>query len=314
MPFFSVIIPTYNREKYILEAVDSVLGQTCGDLEVVVVDDGSKDGTETVMREKCTDPRVRYFRKENGGASAARNFAIEHATGEWLAFLDSDDLWRPGKLERAKGLIDSTPELDFIHTAFAPVGEEHESVSLSAERLEQMGNKEFLLSSFAIKTSALMVRSSVVREHGVRFGQNRTCDDYIFFWKALCVCDGVAYLPFDDTVVRISNNNITLTHTTVELLEGEIAAMDDVLDWMRSSGVEARYRAALENLKYWQLRNLLSCDILGLDAGKFIAHAARHHGAYGLSRFARIVASAARVVISRENREWLRKYATQQYG
>ena len=96
----SVIIPTYNRERTLLRAVNSVLGQTYGNIELIVVDDGSKDGTADSLKE-ISDPRLRLVRTEsNMGACAARNLGIAMAQGEWVAFQDSDDFWYPEKLEK----------------------------------------------------------------------------------------------------------------------------------------------------------------------------------------------------------------------
>jgi glycosyltransferase involved in cell wall biosynthesis len=97
-PKVSVIIPTYNRAAKMGNAIESALAQTVTDLEVIVVDDGSSDDTRKILEEICGD-RVRYYVQTNQGASAARNKGIEEARGEWIAFLDSDDLWEKEKLE-----------------------------------------------------------------------------------------------------------------------------------------------------------------------------------------------------------------------
>lgn len=93
----SVIIPTYNRARYIIEAVDSVLVQTYKDYEIIVVDDGSTDNTKEVLLPYMD--RITYIYQSNKGVSAARNAGILAAKGEWIAFLDSDDEWLPNKLE-----------------------------------------------------------------------------------------------------------------------------------------------------------------------------------------------------------------------
>ena len=93
----SVVIPTYNRAGFLCEAIDSALAQTGVDLEVIVVDDGSTDDTESVMS-AYDDPRIRYIRQENAGAAVARNTGIFAASKPWVALLDSDDVWLPGKL------------------------------------------------------------------------------------------------------------------------------------------------------------------------------------------------------------------------
>ena len=95
----SVIIPSYNREKTIKKAIDSVLNQTWNDLEVIVVDDGSTDNTSQVISE-IKDDRLKYVHQENAGACVARNRGINLASGEIIAFHDSDDLWRVDKLEK----------------------------------------------------------------------------------------------------------------------------------------------------------------------------------------------------------------------
>ena len=91
MPKVSVIIPTFNREKYVTKAIESVLNQTFRDFEIIVVDDGSSDDTPKAVQPYMD--RIRYIRQENSGVSAARNAGILKATGEWISFLDSDDEW-----------------------------------------------------------------------------------------------------------------------------------------------------------------------------------------------------------------------------
>jgi hypothetical protein len=98
-PSISVVIPTYNRAEKVRRAIESVLAQTVRNLEIIVVDDGSSDETALVL-ERAFGNRIGYFAQPNQGASVARNRGIEEATGEWIAFLDSDDLWEPEKIEQ----------------------------------------------------------------------------------------------------------------------------------------------------------------------------------------------------------------------
>src|ERR1017187_5289101 len=106
-PFISVVIPTYNRCQMLMTAIESVLAQTYPAFEMVVVDDGSSDGTGEILqrfidqrygRGMQTQP-IRYFYQSNQGQSVARNKGVEEARGEWIAFLDSDGLWFSEKLE-----------------------------------------------------------------------------------------------------------------------------------------------------------------------------------------------------------------------
>ena len=96
----SIIMPSYNTAKFIAETIDSVLAQTYTNWELIIVDDCSKDNTDEVVA-KYTDPRIQYLKNEkNSGAAVSRNRALREAKGRWIAFLDSDDLWRADKLEK----------------------------------------------------------------------------------------------------------------------------------------------------------------------------------------------------------------------
>ncbi len=115
-PKVSVVIPTYNRVTNIQTGIDSVLGQTFSDLEVIVVDDGSSDGTREILRDVYGD-RIRYYFQLNQGASVARNRGVAEARGEWIAFLDSDDIWEKEKLEwQFRALEKTEPQCGACYT------------------------------------------------------------------------------------------------------------------------------------------------------------------------------------------------------
>ena len=119
MEKISVIIPTYNREKTILRALQSVLNQTYSNLEVLVIDDGSTDGTAEVVK-GVEDSRVRYvLLKKNGGASNARNIGVNMASGEWIAFQDSDDCWHKDKLYKQMSYAHEHPEYAMIYCMYS---------------------------------------------------------------------------------------------------------------------------------------------------------------------------------------------------
>lgn len=115
---FSVVIPLYNKEKYIEATIRSVLDQSHQDLEVLVVDDGSTDGS-LALAERFASDRVHIIRQENQGVSVARNTGIEHASGEFICFLDADDQWRPEYLATIDVLTEQYPESDIFVTAYA---------------------------------------------------------------------------------------------------------------------------------------------------------------------------------------------------
>jgi len=111
----TVVIPSYNRTQFIAEAIQSVLEQTFRDFELIVVDDGSTDDTAAVVGD-FTDPRLRYVYQTNQERSAARNHGLRLAQGEYVAFLDSDDVWLPTKLEHQVTLLDAGPAVGLVYT------------------------------------------------------------------------------------------------------------------------------------------------------------------------------------------------------
>ena len=109
----SVVIPTYNYGRFIAEAVESVLAQTYPIAEIIVVDDGSTDDTETVVR--TFGEKVRYVRQTNEGVCSARNRGINSSNGDMIAFLDADDIWLPEKIEKQLARFAEDPEIGLVH-------------------------------------------------------------------------------------------------------------------------------------------------------------------------------------------------------
>jgi glycosyltransferase involved in cell wall biosynthesis len=108
----SIIIPVYNYEKYLAEAIESVLAQTYQPIEIIVLDDGSTD--RSAQTAKCFSPPVQYFYQPHGGAGAARNLGAGFAQGDYIAFLDADDLWLENKLTLQMAVFQSNPDADMV--------------------------------------------------------------------------------------------------------------------------------------------------------------------------------------------------------
>lgn len=120
-PLISIIMPAYNCEKFIMEAITSVIEQTYKSWELIVIDDGSKDNTVSIIKELSNkDDRIRfYINEENKGVSATRNRGISLANGDWIAFLDSDDMWKKDKLHKqVASLKDKKAEFIFTGSSF----------------------------------------------------------------------------------------------------------------------------------------------------------------------------------------------------
>ncbi|MCU1382481.1 MAG: hypothetical protein JWL71_1178 [Acidobacteria bacterium] len=119
MPRVSIILPTFNRARFLPEAFASIRHQTFSDWELVIVDDGSTDDTEAVVQLALQGiaQRVHYVKQENQGAYGARNTGVNHATGDYFAFFDSDDLWLPHHLDRCVAALGAAPEVDWVYAA-----------------------------------------------------------------------------------------------------------------------------------------------------------------------------------------------------
>lgn len=121
MPKISVIIPAYNAMRFLPETLNSVFSQSLDDFEVIIVNDGSSDGIEDWFL-TVTDQRVCLVSQQNQGLAASRNTGLAHATGEYIAFLDADDLWHPTKLAKQAQKLDDNPEVGLVYTWLAVVG------------------------------------------------------------------------------------------------------------------------------------------------------------------------------------------------
>jgi glycosyltransferase involved in cell wall biosynthesis len=124
MPSISVVVPSYNAEHTILQTVESVQKQTLSNIEIIIINDGSTDRTLELLQ-SITDQRLKIFSYKNGGLPVARNRGISHAKGEFISFIDADDLWRPDKLELQLTALQQHPEagsclqLDFLFYRWA---------------------------------------------------------------------------------------------------------------------------------------------------------------------------------------------------
>lgn len=120
----SIIMPSYNTAQYISHSIDSVLAQTYSNWELIIVDDCSTDDTDVVVQSYLKDSRIRYLKNEkNSGAAVSRNCALREARGKWIAFLDSDDLWLPQKLERQLLFMENN-EYHFSYTNYSEIDSE----------------------------------------------------------------------------------------------------------------------------------------------------------------------------------------------
>jgi len=186
----SVIIPAFNAERTLAATLASAQAQTLRDLEILVVDDGSSDRTAQMAQTFANDDcRIRVFTKDNGGVADARNFGIDRARGEYLAFLDADDLWHPRKLELQHDLFARAgADLGLVYNWFHFIDEDGRILRSSVmHRAEGRVLPRHLDWNFISNGSTIMVPAALARE--VRFdtammgGGSQGCEDYLFQLK-----------------------------------------------------------------------------------------------------------------------------------
>ena len=187
-PFFSVIIPTYNRVAILNRAIDSVLNQTFSNFELIIVDNGSTDHTSNWLRQNYSDPRIQYYcQKGTGSPAGPRNTGIRLSTGKWISFLDSDDFWRLNKLQSVKQAIDQDSILDVIcHDEYLNMmGKEVNSV-LRYGPYEKNFYRVLLIGGNRLSTSATSIRRSFLQHHQLSFNESphyMVVEDYDLWLK-----------------------------------------------------------------------------------------------------------------------------------
>jgi glycosyltransferase involved in cell wall biosynthesis len=165
-PRVSVAIPVYNREKYLPDAIDSILAQTFADFELLIIDDGSTDSSVAVVR-SYNDPRIRLIcHKKNSGVAVARNSAVAHARGEYLAFLDSDDWAYPQRLAKQVAFLDSHPDCAAVGAWIEWMAEDGRSLRRAKRKPTSSEDIAALrLFQSGIENSASMARTAILTEY-----------------------------------------------------------------------------------------------------------------------------------------------------
>lgn len=238
-PLISVVMPAYNHERFVGAAIESVLTQTLCDLELIIVNDGSCDGTERVIR-TFDDPRIRYYRQENQGAHAAINFGVSLARGRYLAIINSDDVYQEMRLERLKGVLDQSgarlafSDLTVTDEELQPLPAGYPMVGWFERIKEGYRQSKSLLQSllsgnWVVTTSNLFLDTAFAREIGP-FADFRYAHDYDFVLRALTSCgeDVIAYCDEKLLLYRLHQSNtvkenfINLQRETVAVLRKHI--------------------------------------------------------------------------------------------
>jgi glycosyltransferase involved in cell wall biosynthesis len=249
----SVIIPAYNVADFVREAVDSALAQTRLDIEVIVVDDGSTDGSADTLGD-LDDPRLRVIRENHGGSAAARNAGLRLASGELVAFLDADDRWAPQNLERQSAFLENYPEVDMTFGHSLVVDEAGHSLGFKSSSCDGLVSLSQLLRTNEIGNgSCLLLRREALDRAGWFDVKLTACVD-IDVWMRVASLrpNNVVAIPEVLTFYRRRKNQISSDWRRMEagylqLLERlrRVAPLEVQREEYRSRAGRYRYYARL---------------------------------------------------------------------
>ena len=258
IPRVSVVVPTHNRADLLPRAIDSVLAQTYGDYEVVIVDDCSSDDTQAVIA-GFSDPRIRSFRHDrNRGQSAAVNTGIEHARGDYVGFLDDDDEWLPRKLEGQVALLDSAPPTVGLVYGWMDRVDDSDGRVTPAYRNTVEGDifESALALSIPGPTIVLLIRSSVIREVGGMDGSLLRHNDIDLIsrvakrYRAAVLREVVARAHYSHSHERMGEDNPKNLSAAAGFLRGHMAKFaDDLRERPRARAAVLRRLASVETMR-----------------------------------------------------------------
>ena len=208
----SVIMPVYNGVLFVGEAIGSVLTQTLTDWELIVVDDGSTDATPQVLSE-FTDPRISVIRQKNGGEGAARNTGLDAATGQYIAFLDADDLHLPNGLADMISYLESHRQFDVVYSDGVMCDQDKKPLICLSEIRPGMyeGNilEHLVLSNIITAPDCTAVRRSAIEALDLRFDPLLKYGVDWDFWTRLARFSQFGYMPVLTCTYRVHGSNMT---------------------------------------------------------------------------------------------------------
>ncbi len=277
MPLVSVVVATRNYGRYLAGAVRSALGQTCGDLEVILVDDGSTDDTPAVVRPYLSDPRVRYLRTDGLGQSRAKNLGIQHARGPFVAFLDGDDEWLPTKLERQLPLF-ADPAVGVVFTRRITM----DANGVDQPIVDQPGSRGVVYDEFLKRNpvcfSSVVVRREVFDAVGMFDPALPLAIDYDLWLR---VARHYAFDYVDEPLVRYRSGHGSLSGRLVERLTAVMGIL------RRSLGIRGNAEVAspAAQAEAWgqtcRTMGYVLRDAHPRRAASWYVRAARHDGDWG---------------------------------
>ena len=241
MPKVSVIVPIYNVEKYLEKCINSLLSQTLEDIQIILVNDGSKDNSGNIAKEyeKNNKDRVIYVEKENGGLSDARNYGLKYATGDFIAFLDSDDYIEKNAYEEMynKAIEENADyvECDFIWEF---------PNKIRVDKQYPYKNKKEMLSFVRVVAWNKLIKRQLITDNNLEFPKGLRYEDVEFTYKLIPFINKFAYVdkPFIHYVQRKGSIANVQNERTAEIF----TVLDNVIEFYKKNNIYEEYRDELE--------------------------------------------------------------------
>jgi|SRR5215471_15712208 len=240
-PLVSVVIPTYNNARFLPEALDSLLGQTFRDFELIVVDDGSTDDTLEVL--KPYRHLIRYLRKENGGPASARNLGIRHATGDLIAFQDADDIWLPDKLRLQIDYLREHSEIGVVFSDVTFFGAERRETCCVKQRFSPKAGMTFenLFHDHFVGMSTVVVRGSCLDEVGLFDESLIGAEDYNLYLR---LAKKFQFGFLDEPLIKKRLHDDNLSNNLEQMLHDELANLKKIAALFPEEHISTRKIAA----------------------------------------------------------------------
>ena len=218
----SVVIPSYNRKDFLKRSIDSAINQTKKPLEIIVVDDGSTDGTEAMI--KSDYDFVKFIKQKNKGVSAARNIGIKVSIGEWICFLDSDDEWKKDKLEKQINAMKSNPGYKFFHSNEIWI---KNGLRINQKKKHKKYGGDIFdkcLDICRISPSSVMIDKTVFDEVGTFNEDLVVCEDYELWLR---ICDKYRVFFIDEPlIIKYGGHQGQLSYSIESIENHRIKALE----------------------------------------------------------------------------------------
>lgn len=263
MAKIDIIIPVYNGEDFIGQTIKSIEENNFDDINIIIVDDGSIDGTELVISTlKRKYDNISYYKKENAGVSAARNFAIERSTSPYICFLDADDLYHKDFLQKIYGQIKSTNADTCTCGYYKLTGQEIRPMKSAFSKKDFLVN--YLISKNKVHISSFLIKREVIFDNNIRFDESSSYgEDIEFMARVIKYSRKIEIVPEYLTYYRVDSDRPTLSSFSLDKIKSDIDFSNRLVN-DKKLNLSPRERAAVNHKL---VANIVNKLLTGLKLG-----------------------------------------------